>query len=70
MTDWTRVADAKPKPHAKYLVRRLGCIHTATPCYGLHAPWWVPMAISGKEYEPVTMKDTDEWQFLPVRTDV
>lgn len=70
MTDWIRVANAKPKPHAKYLVRRGGFIHTATPCYGLHPPWWVPMAITGMEYEPVIMSDTDEWQFLSVLIDV
>jgi len=61
---WTFIADAQPRPHAKYLVRRNGNVHTVTPCYGLHPPWWVPTAIDGLEYEPVTMLDTDEWQPL------
>jgi hypothetical protein len=61
---WTKVSEAQPKPHAKYLVRRGGYTHTATPCYSMHAPWWVPMAINGDEYDPVKMLDDDEWQLL------
>lgn len=58
---WKSVADGQPAPHAKYLVRRDGYVHTATPCYGMHAPWWVPMSILGSEYEPTDMLKTDEW---------
>lgn len=61
---WTFVKDAHPKPHAKYLVRRNGYVHTATPCYGMHAPWWVPILITNREHEPVHMLDTDEWMSL------
>lgn len=60
--EWHKVADKQPRPHARYLVRRDGATHTATPCYGMHAPWWVPMGINGREYDPVDMRDTDEWQ--------
>ena len=62
---WVMVAERHPAAHHKYLVRRGGFLHTATPCYGLHPAWWVPMGISGQEYEPVSMLDTDEWQPLP-----
>mgnify|MGYP001614250891 CR=1 FL=1 len=62
---WTRVAERHPKKHAKYIVRRDGFVHTATPCYGIHVPWWVPMSMVGRrEQEPVAMLDTDEWQPL------
>lgn len=64
---WSKVADAKPRPHARYTVRRDGNTHTATPCYGMHAPWWVPVSIDGVEYDPTTMLDTDEW--LPLIAD-
>lgn len=58
---WTLVKTAQPKPHAKYLVRREGYVHTATPCYGMHRPWWVPMGINRQEHPPTDMLDTDEW---------
>jgi hypothetical protein len=58
---WTKVSDRQPAPHAKYLLLRDDTICTATPCYGMHAPWWVPRVISGEETEPITMLDTDEW---------
>lgn len=62
---WRTVLSAMPAPHAKYQVKRNGSVHTATPCYGMHAPWWVPTSITGAECEPVTMLDTDEWQPIP-----
>lgn len=64
MPEWTLTENAKPRPHSRYLLRRDGYFHTVTPCYGMHAPWWVPTAISGQEYEPVAMLDTDEWMPL------
>ena len=52
-----------PKPHQKYLVQRDGFVFTATPCYGMHAPWWVVMTMDG-EAPPVPMKDSDKWRLL------
>lgn len=51
-----------PKAHAKYVVRREGVIFTATPCYGMHDPWWV-VRVMGEAYEaqPEPMKADDEW---------
>lgn len=51
-----------PKPHAKYIVRRDGILFTATPCYGMHEPWWV-VRVMGEKYEadPEPMLETDEW---------
>jgi hypothetical protein len=54
-----------PPPHRRYLVRRDGIVFTATPCYGLHAPWWVVKTMDG-EAPPVAMRDGDEWQPAPV----
>lgn len=62
---WTRVSDAKPAPHARYFVRRDEITFTATPCYGLHNPWWVPrVPVDGtgcKETDPIDMLDSDVW---------
>ena len=53
-----------PPPHAKYLVSRDGWHFVATPCYGMHHPWWVS-AICGdenrRETDPVAMLDSDKW---------
>jgi hypothetical protein len=52
-----------PPPHAKYIVRR-GLAHfIATPCYGMHAPWWVPSNPDG-ESPPIDMEDGDAWAAL------
>lgn len=61
MSDWTQVKDESPRPHSKYTVRRDGFVHTATPCYGMHDPWWVPISMHGHEIAAVTMRPTDEW---------
>jgi hypothetical protein len=63
---WTRVSDCHPQPHASYLVRRNKTISTATPCYGMHHPWWVFRDPTGKTFEldPVSMADDDEWRSL------
>lgn len=60
MINFTKVADAYPPPHAKYMAQRKGYIVTATPCYGMHSPWWVVMTMEG-EVEPVNMETTDLW---------
>lgn len=42
--DWTRAKDSHPPPHARYEVyRREVGTFVATPCYGMHQPWWVPL---------------------------
>lgn len=49
-----------PPPHERYLVNR-GRIHfIATPCYGMHQPWWVAQTATG-EVEPVPMEPNDRW---------
>lgn len=63
--EWRTIKDEHPRPHARYEIRRDNRIYTATPCYGMHHPWWVPMKIDGKEGDPVLMLDTDEWRPLP-----
>ena len=60
--DWKQVCNEEPRPHRKYIVRREDVILTATPCYGMHDPWWVPLLISGHEAEPVAMLDADWWK--------
>lgn len=59
--EWRTIRDAQPKPHRRYVVRRDGVLFTATPCYGMHAPWWVVKTMEG-EADPVDMRDTDEWR--------
>ncbi len=60
---WIKVADRHPPAHARYEVRLkdYSVIRLATPCYGMHMPWWVPFA-DGKESAPVDMRDDDEWR--------
>ena len=57
-----KIPERYPPPHNKYIVERNGIIFTATPCYGLHSPWWV-VRVMGKEYEapPEPMLDGDMW---------
>jgi len=52
-----------PPPHAKYLVQRGHWMFVATPCYGMHNPWWVPMTYNG-ETEPIKIEPTDKWMPL------
>lgn len=63
-TGWTKVADRHPLPHARYEVRRedVGRF-IATPCYGLHEPWWVPLIASVFAPEiTIPFSETDEWR--------
>lgn len=64
---WTLASVKHPAPHARYIVRREGVIYTATPCYGMHAPWWVIRTMQG-EAEPVRIEPTDEW--MPSQFDI
>ena len=45
---WKEVHRSYPSPHARYLVIRNGTVFTATPCYGLHDPWWVVKTMEGE----------------------
>ena len=47
-------------PHARYLVQRQRFQFVATPCYGMHAPWWVPMTPTG-ESDPIATEPDDTW---------
>ena len=49
-----------PPPHARYLVQRGRLYFVATPCYGMHKPWWVAQT-ADKEMEPVAIEPTDAW---------
>lgn len=73
--NWTLNTTKYPEPHAKYLVKRDGWIFVATPCYGMHAPWWVAaigpaLPYGTREVDPVPMLDTDEWVPLTIVTEV
>jgi len=58
-----------PDRHARYLVLRRGHVFTATPCYGMHAPWWVPQLLvddeQNREGEPVPMLEPEQWIPVP-----
>lgn len=53
-------AQGHPPRHARYLVRRQGRTFVATPCYGMHMPWWVPMT-HDRELDPIDMAAGDQW---------
>lgn len=63
-TRWNAVSGtvpaAYPPPHASYLLARNGITFTATPCYGMHEPWWVVKTLTG-EAAPEPMQDGDWW---------
>ena len=64
---WTLCKDAHPEPHAHYVVRmkRQGSplIFTASVCYGMHAPWWIPRTVD--LFKPgafvIPFEDEDGW---------
>lgn len=58
---WIKCSEEHPAPHGKYQVRRDGLIYTATPCYGMHSPWWVVKTMHG-EAVPTEILDSDEWR--------
>ena len=64
----SRVCDRHPPRHQPSVVCRDGVYFTATPCYGMHDPWWVVRTMEG-EAPPVPMRPDDEWwplaQFVP-----
>lgn len=58
--EFQQVKGQHPAPHARYLVKRGLYFFIATPCYGMHSPWWVPMT-HDKELEPIDIEPTDKW---------
>lgn len=58
--EWQLIETNMPAPHNCYHVWRkdLGFFH-ATPCYGMHSPWWVPRnGVTKEESDPIPMVDT------------
>lgn len=66
MLGWSRIEDRTPEPHKAYRVWRADVrMFDATPCYGLHEPWWVPRnGFTRVNSDPISMKDTC-WQDMP-----
>lgn len=54
------VIEEHPEPHKKYIVLRDGNFFTATPCYGMHTPWWIVTTMTGED-KPVEFKNFDKW---------
>ena len=54
------IFDEHPVPHRKYIVLRKEYFFTATPCYGLHTPYWVVTTMNG-EAPPVNFHNDDRW---------
>lgn len=52
-----------PEKHKAFVVKRLGLYFTATPCYGMHSPWWVIQYPFGESINEATtaMRDGDEF---------
>lgn len=57
------IPDQYPSTHKRYLLWRDGVAFTATPCYGLHEPWWVVRTLSG-EAAPEQMLPGDRWTVI------
>ena len=64
MSQWNSVSISGPPAHEKYVVRRRSGTFVATPCYGMHEPWWVATTIDEGEADPIDIKDTDVWRPL------
>jgi len=60
----TKIKDEHPPRGLKCFVRRDGEYFTATPCYGMHEPWWVVTIMSPSNADPQAMLDSDEWMPL------
>ena len=60
-----RVGDWHPPAHAVCRVQRVDRFFDATPCYGMHAPWWVPRnGWTGDESEPIPMEPDDHYTLV------
>ena len=56
-----------PEPNRRYVVLRDELLFTATPCFGMHAPWWVTKTMFSfpeNENAPTPMREDDEWWSL------
>ena len=64
--NWISVIDKMPPKHARYRIWREGVGEfVATPCYGMHEPWWVPRnSFTKQESEPIGVLATDYWRDL------
>ena len=73
-SEWCEVSSVAPVPHTKYLVHRAGWgPFVATPCYGMHEPWWVPYAGEAEPPyvgKPTVMRDDDLWTSWDPRDDL
>jgi len=61
---WTDVRAAHPQPHKVYRVYSTATdqVFDATPCYGMHEPWWVPRnGYTRAESDPIPFTST-YWQ--------
>ena len=59
------IPDQYPPPGTLCALRRNNLYFTATPCYGMHKPWWIVRTLGEFPYHevnPVDMKDEDLWQ--------
>ncbi len=64
--NWISIRTSMPAPHARYRVYQEDKMFDATPCYGLHHPWWVPRnGYTRKESEPIPIKEDSFWMDLP-----
>jgi hypothetical protein len=64
VTRGVSVGERLPKPHTRYAVIRNSEVFTATPCYGMHEPWWVVRTMADEhpfEADPVAMEPDDLW---------
>lgn len=64
--EWSTCGAKQPEPHKRYAVLRDGFVFTATPCYGMHNPWWVGRTLGDRltgwyETDPADMRDDDKW---------
>ena len=55
--NWISVKNEMPPKHARYRIWRDGVGEfVATPCYGMHEPWWVPRnSFTKQESEPIAV---------------
>ena len=65
--EWIKISEKYPPAHDLYVVSRDDHEYLATPCYGMHHPWWVVKVMDG-DAEPVPMKDDDYWRERQILT--
>ena len=60
LRQFVKVSVKYPPPHERYVVIRNSDVFTATPCYGMHNPWWVVQTME-REVDPVKIEPEDSW---------